>query len=120
MRRSWIRGEKRGRLVPGAVDALAHSVAGLVAAGYEDHPVNGAFGGTGGGAGNERTSPVLFCEWNDIFRGDSCGRGGCWRVHGGGDIGFGFLEPRVERCAVITERFLGLREAERWKEEKGS
>lgn len=111
MRRSWIRGEERGGLVPGAVDVLAHPVAGLVAAGYENHPIVSAFGCTGGGAGNEGRGPVFSCYWDDIFRGDFRSRSGCRRVDRGRDVGFRFLEPRVECCAIVTEGYLRLGEA---------
>lgn len=82
VRRALGRGQNRNRLVPFGVGVIAHSKAGLVASGDEDHPFLVA-SGSGGRARKEDSLMVLERQRLNL----PCCYGGGASVHWVGDVG---------------------------------
>ena len=108
IRRKGIGREERRTLVEAAFELGALPSAGLVATGYQDHPVFGTVGGFGRGGRSQGRLPVVLCYRHDVFGGDFRGTGVDGVGHGGGDEGFGFFEPALEGWCEGAEGILGV------------
>ena len=85
IRRRGIRSEQTCRLVPFPLESLAVSAAGLVPAGYEDHPFLRRFRRVG--VRGELGFVVGHCQGDDLFGCDFGGGGRDGGFEGGGDGG---------------------------------
>ncbi len=103
VRRRGVRGEQAGRLVPGPLEPVAVPAAGLVAAGYEDHPFLRRLGR--GWIRGQLGFVVGHGQWDD-FCGGYFRRGGCdGGLDGGGDGGDGGGDVAAEGAEPVGGLF---------------